>query len=354
MLEPSNVPPATGPHISILGAGIIGLSCAWELAKRGARVSIYDTSAPGRGASWAAAGMLAPAFEAAGEVGAHARLFDLCLEGAALWPAWIAELESASGHSCDYLAAGSIAVAASEEQENMLAALRSVLAARGIVHETLQIDEAISREPALSNTIHAATYLPSDSQVDNRRVLVALILFARKRSLFVDEPVTDSDIVLDARGWQVPGMLPVGGQMYSIARHEGHPRHVIRAGSVYIVPKRDRTIIGATVEPGKIVTDVSEGKLTELARTAEQICPSLASGGHVESWGGTRPATRDKAPVIGWTAPGHYVASGHYRNGILLAPLTASIVASHILDDQRSELASAFDPSRFETTSEVG
>ena len=339
----------SGPHISICGAGIIGLSCAWALAKRGAKVTIHDIYKPGRGASWAAAGMLAPAYEAAGEDGAHPHLFDLCLQSAGMWGMWVSELEDASGLSCRYSATGSIAVAVTEDQARHLEALSSTLAERGVAREELSPEQAREREPTLSGNILSALRLPTDGQVDNRCVVEALIKVVTELGLFVPQPPLHPDITVNAQGWQTFGVQPVGGQMCSIASQAGHPRHVIRAGSTYIVPRSDRTIIGATVETGHVANHASEEALTDLVRDAAMICPVLASGKRLDCWAGTRPMTADHAPIIGWGVPGGYYASGHYRNGILLAPLTGEIVADHILENSRTVLAEQFDPSRFDT-----
>ena len=335
------------PLISIKGAGIIGLSIALALAKRGGRVAIHDIDKAGRGASWAAAGMLAPAFEASGEADAHPRLFDLCLLSSELWQDWSAELEAASGLPVGYSNSGAMAVAVSEDGAQHLDELSVSLAERGLSFERLSPDRARQIEPSLSEKLIYALKLPSDRQVDNRRVVAALVKRITDMGLFVDEPPVHADITINAQGWQTAGVQPVGGQMFSLQAQAGHPAHVIRAGSTYIVPKSDRTIIGATVEAGRVVRQACDGKLDELASQAAMICPALATGERLESWAGTRPATADKAPIIGWTSPGQYVASGHFRNGILLAPLTAEIVAGHILEGTRSTLAAAFDPSRF-------
>ncbi len=338
---------SSSPHISILGAGIIGLACAWALARHGARVSLHDVNEPGKGASWAAAGMLAPAFEAASDSESHARLFDLCCAGREAWPAWVKMLEACSGVSCHYSDAGSVAIAVTTAQSEYLQQVQRALHNHGVSYQPLSRKAAQALEPALTGDFLAAAFLPSDGQVDNRRIVTALIRIAEAQGFLVPEPASDADVLLDTRGWQTPGMQPVGGQMFSLERKADHPCQVVRAGAVYIVPQTDRTIIGASVQRGEAVSEVDDTRLQELAARAIRVCPSLEGAARIESWAGTRPATRDHAPVIGWTAPGRYVASGHYRNGILLAPLTAEIVATHIMTGVRSDLAAAFDPSRF-------
>ena len=141
---------------------------------------------------------------------------------------------------------------------------------------------------------------------------------------------------------------PYGGQMLSLRRADKSPRTTIRAGDIYIVPKRDRVIVGATVEPG-VVRDTSDvGIIAELLKRAARICPDLADHDVLETWAGVRPGTDTHAPIMGQSAAdGLFVASGHYRNGILLAPLTAKMMVDLILDGEASDLARAFWPSNY-------
>ena len=337
------------PKISIIGAGIIGLSCAWELAQRGASVTVHDKTWPPRGASWAAAGMLAPAYEAAAEQGAHPRLFDLCMESARMWPDFAAELEAASGLDVGYHPGPSLAVAADPDQASKLDDLCRALDRKGLVYERLGATGARAFEPALSDYLRAVVRLPSDGQVDNRAVLTALIEACKRAGVLFGPVPENADIQLKSAGWEMPQCVPVKGQLLSLEPFEGGPMHMIQCEHLYIVPKRDRIVIGATHEPGGTDTEASLADTDALLDRAAGLCPSLRHAKVRERWAGLRPMTPDQAPCLGEDGQGAFIATGHYRNGILLAPVTAKIMADMMLDGQVSELAAAFAPNRFAT-----
>lgn len=369
------------PRIAIIGAGIIGLSCAVEFAQRGARVVIFDKYRPGRGASWAAAGMLAPAFETVDYAHGALPLFSLCMESAELWPDWAARLEAASGMSSGYDPEATVAVSYSDT-DDAFQKLHEALIGGEVAHQYLKQNEVMALESALSPEVMCGLRLPTDTQVDNRLTLEALISVC-ERSPEIEIRLGEADLRFDSSGishegfdatlicagWQtsivkalvdhealklvnVDPVLdeidPYGGQMLSLRRADKSPRTTIRAGDVYIVPKRDRVIVGATVEPG-VVRDTSDvGIIAELLKRAAQVCPDLVDHDGLETWAGVRPGTDTHAPIMGQSAAdGLFVASGHYRNGILLAPLTAKMMVDLILDGEASDLARAFWPSNY-------
>ena len=369
-------------HIAILGAGIIGLACAWELVQRGARVTLYDMQTPGRGASWAAAGMLAPAFEAAAEEGAHPRLFDLCMESAALWPGFAASVSHASGRDLGFSPGPSLALAFDGAESAGLHRLAAALTRHGVESEMLLPEAVWDIEPAVSRGVHGALRLPTDGQVDNRAIVTALIAALGEheavRFVTVPAPLEDRegrlcieghDMILAAAGWNTAAIKVrqngedfslvnwdtaldeidcYGGQMLSVAREPGLPTMTLRCGAIYIAPKPDRVIIGATMEPGRATLEPDEDTIAELRAEAARLCPAIAYAPEIETWAGVRPGTLDHAPLIGRTrADGLFVASGHYRNGILLAPVTAKIMADAMLDGKTGDLAAAFSPARF-------
>lgn len=364
--------------VAIIGAGIIGLSCALELAERGARVSVFEREWPPRGASWAAAGMLAPAFEAAAAPGTHPRLFELCQASAEAWPDWAQRLETRSGRSSGYTPGPSLALAKTPEQADLLTAIGSKLSGPTLAPQPCA-DHLQDIEPAVQTDLLAAALLPSDGQADNRRTLEALMASVSAHAnitLYEHEPVLRSvsgqldhaghAATLITAGWQsaqvqidhggqlIPAasLDPVfdeveiyGGQMLAVAPVAGGPQMTVRCGHLYIVPKTDRIIIGATTEPGRALEQPDHDTIADLHRQAAEICPVLADATVLETWAGIRPGTRDHAPILGETrCPGLFVATGHYRNGILLAPITAQIMADLILAGQASELAAAFAP----------
>lgn len=370
------------PRVAIVGAGIIGLSIAFELAcRRGVRVTLFDTRACGRGASWAAAGMIAPAFEAAAEAGIHPHLFDLCLESAQLWPDFSADIERASGLPSGFEPAPALAVAMDAREAAHLQAISRVLASRGVAHRVLSAEDATTLEPALSREVLGGLELETDTRVDNRRTVTALLaaLAANPNVTLVAAPaplksqggrvvLEGYDAVVAAAGWETAvikveeqgGLYSLvnwdtalddidchGGQMLSVAAGAGAPQRVLRAGHVYLVPRAGQVVIGATMEPDRVIDEPEAGAIEALRAEGIKLCPALADAPVAESWAGVRPGTPDHAPFIGETVtPGLYVAAGHYRNGILLAPVTARIIADQLLGQETGPLAAAFTTRR--------
>lgn len=368
------------PNVSIIGAGIIGMSCALELTRRGASVTLHDKRVRGRGASVAAAGMLSPAFEAASEEGAHPKLFDLCMESGRIWPEYASDLEARTKSDLSYCRGNTLAVSMDSKDEEHICKLRSSLDVRGVSYEALSPEEACEREPCLSSSNRGGLHLPTDGRVDNRAVFRELSRLAdyENRLTYRDnEPhlaqtseglrVEGADCVVLAAGYETPriavrqssdkdisafepaltNILPVSGQMLAV-KLEAPLTTTIRAGSLYVTPRDGATVIGASVEPG-VLTAPTLNVIAQLKARAGQLIPSLAGAETQAVWTGTRPGTPDHAPLIGETRCSRvYVAAGHYRNGILLAPITAKFIADMILDDNVSDLAAAFSPRRFE------
>lgn len=370
------------PRIAVIGAGIIGLSAAYDLAvRRGARVTVFDVRPPGRGASWAAAGMLAPAFEAAAEPGVHPQLFELCLASAALWPEFAGELAARSGVDVGLDRTPSLAAALDGGEAERLSRIAAVLSASGVAHTALAAADILRLEPAINPLVLGGLELPSDFRVHNRQTVTALLaaLRATSKVTFVAgaAPLKSAggklsleghDAVLVAAGWET-AVIKVeergalfslvnwetalgdidchGGQILSVAAGGSAPMRVVRAGPVYLVPRGGQVVIGATVEPDRAI-DAPEAEVIEALRLeGVRLCPGLEDAPVAESWAGVRPGTPDQAPFIGETVtPGLFVAAGHYRNGILLAPVTARLLADLILDGKRGGLIEAFAPRR--------
>ncbi|MEM8616599.1 MAG: FAD-dependent oxidoreductase [Pseudomonadota bacterium] len=371
--------------VAVIGAGIIGLSCAMALADRGLRVTLYDKQWPPRGASWAAAGMLAPAFEAAGDEGVHPLLFDLCAASADLWSDWASHLQNRSGVQSGYHPGPSLALARTPLETQRLRAIAERLKNTKQQPTAIDAQDLSQAEPGLTGTIEAAYWLPSDGQADNRQTLSALVKIASEhpqisvkshsaplKAIASGLDHAGHDATLVCAGWGT-GVVAVeengqnfsllnwettldeidcyGGQMLSVEPIEGGPRRTARAGALYIVPKRDRIVIGATTQPGEAPEAADPETTARLKAQAAELFPALAKARTIDSWAGVRPGTSNHAPLLGATAtPGLYVASGHYRNGILLAPITARIMADMIVDGVISPLAAAFAPSAFLTT----
>lgn len=351
--------------VGIIGAGVIGLSCAEELSRRGARVCLYEANAPGRGASWVAAGMIAPAFETAAEAGQHRKLAELCFQSAEMWPEFADRLETDAGREIGYVPGPSLAIAMNDPQAQRLSEIACSLKQSSVKHQVLTAHDVRCLEPAVAETCRMGLRLHSDGQVDNREVVGALltILHARphvslRTGAGVSDPevlLSEHDAVLCTAGWQTTTLMnafkpiePIGGQLLALSQAKGAPRHTIRSDHVYIAPKADRIVVGASVEPGQVLNGVDETVLSALEAAAVSICPALSEAKRLEAWAGVRPGTSDHAPLLGKVGRRSiYVASGHYRNGILLAPITARYLANLILENGRCDLADAFSPNRF-------
>lgn len=366
--------------VAIIGAGIIGMSCALALADCEVSVTLYETNWPPRGASWAAAGMLAPAFEAIGVENGHPRLFELCDAGMRLWPEWASRIERLSGEPSGYNPGPSLAIARTAEEVARLERVSAALAGYDFA-PTLHKENIADLEPTVAQKALAALLLPSDGQADNRLTLTALIACVEAHANI--QIVTGAaplcrngagldhaghDATLLTAGWQtgsvrvqdgagdvdiraldpaLTGIEPIGGQMLAVEAIADGPSMTLRAGHIYIVPKADRIVIGATSEPGRVLAQSEPEQIANLRAQAIEICPVLEHANVLDSWAGVRPGLKNHAPLLGETQiPGLFVASGHYRNGILLAPITAQIITDLIVHGEMSDLAAAFCPDR--------
>lgn len=305
--------------VAIVGGGLIGLASALELADRGLRVSIHDARKRGQG-SWAAAGILAPQ----SEVASPSPLLDLCLASFALYPAFVERV----GAEVGFRRNGTLHRAFSEEEAQTLRA-----------HVRWQRKAGLRAEERSDGTI----FFPDEGQVDNRRLLTALeSACASAGVVFGDEPA--KAVVLCTGAWSRDfGVFPVKGQM--LALDATPPARVIFGGGGYLVPRGDRTLVGATVEPGNFdPSTTSEGRRFLLEVAARH---GYGSAAVVDQWAGFRPATEDGLPLFGSARKDVFVAGGHYRNGVLLTPISAKIVASLVLGEPPPLDLAPFDPLRY-------
>ncbi|GGK92689.1 glycine oxidase ThiO [Mangrovihabitans endophyticus] len=340
-------------NVSIIGGGIIGLSVAWRLIDRGARVTVHD---PGGvdGAWHVAAGMLAPGRESGFEDPALITLLD---ESARRWPDFAGRL----GTDVGFDTSGTLGVA--------LTADDAAEAGRFWPAERLGPTALREREPALSPRLRAGVHLPADRQVDPRRVVAALR--ARLRGHLVPECVgkatdLDADVVVVAAGCGTADLTglpvrPVKGQLLRLRGEPGLLRHVIDGAAdgrhVYLVPRADgEVVVGATQEELGDRT-VTAGGVLDLLRAAVDLVPALADFALAETTAGHRPGTPDNMPLLGTlpryarggaAGPRIVVAAGHHRNGILLAPITADLIADLVLTGRADPSLAPFDPGRFE------
>lgn len=343
----------TPPDVVIVGAGIIGLATAWRLSQAGLSVRVHDP-APGSGASTVAAGMLAPVGETHYE---NAPLLPLLRESAAAWPGFAAELGAASGRDLGYRSVGTLAVAgdadAAAELDREAAHRRSL----GLAVEPVAGSAARTLEPLLAPRVRAGLRLDADHQVDPRRVTDALLSIVDVQR---SAPDTAAGTVVIAAGWRTGALTglpvrPVKGQLLRLRAPDRVPRlsRVVRGAidgrAAYLVPRDDGAlVVGATSEERGIDTSVTAGAVHDLLRAATDLVPVLAEYRLCETCVGLRPGTPDNLPVLGRLDARTVVASGHYRNGILLAPATAAALTELVLTGEPPARLAPFDPHRFE------
>ncbi len=372
------------PEVVVIGGGIAGLGVAWELAERGRRVTVLEREQVGRGASWAAAGMLAPSAELGFE---ELDLYALGRESLARWPAFARRLEAASGRDVGYRDAGTLVVADDRDSLHALRRLFRFQEEQGAPVEWLSGDEAVDLEPLLSPRLPGAVYSPEDHQVDHRAVVEALALAARSAGAALCEGAPVVRVEPDAEAPRIrlgdgsevvarvvvlaagvgssalgglapaPPVRGVKGQALALRLDPERGldlRHVVRGPDAYLVPKADgRLVVGATSEDGVTDPRVTAGGVYRLLEGAVEVVPGVEEMELVETWVGHRPASRDHAPLLGrGRQPGVVYATGHYRHGVLLAPVTAEEVATEVdrLIDGVGETApvlAPFSPRRF-------
>lgn len=347
-------------RVAVLGGGVIGLSVAWRCAQRGMHVTVHDPD-PGASAAHVAAGMLAPVTEL--HFGEEP-LLALNLEAARSWPAFAAELAGEAGTDPGYLQSGTLAVARDTDDLAALDVLHAYQHELGLAAERLTGRQLRRREPALATGVRGGLYVAGDHQVENRRLLAALRAAACRRgvSMVPDAPEgpealagLDADVVVVAAGWAsarlVPGLpvRPVKGQILRLGtgRRSVLPIHVLRGVEVYVVPRHDEIVVGATVEEVGADTTVTAGAVHDLLRAAWELVPGIAEAELVECAAGLRPGTPDNAPIIGAVDDRVVVATGHHRNGILLAPVTADAVAELVTSGHAPDVVAPFGPGRF-------
>ena len=372
---------ADTPTVAIIGAGVVGLGIAWRLAARGARVSVFDRGAAGSGATHAAAGMLAACAEA--EPGEEA-LVALGRDSQARWPAFAEELQHASGIDVELRREGTLVIALTADDQARLAHHLAFQQKLDLPLNWISAAECRRREPHLAGKLAGAVFSPQDHQVDNRKLAQALKVaaLAAGASLNEHQPVAEISIkggrvdgivladgrkiaadvvVLAAGAWSrtigglaphlLPPVRPIKGQMLALRMDAAAPllTHVIWGPGIYLVPRLDgRLIVGATVEEKGFDTTLTAGGLLTLLEAAWRAVPAIEELPIDEMWVGHRPGSRDDAPILGPAAmDGLIYATGHHRNGILLAPVTADAIAALALDGKLDPAIRPFGIGRF-------
>lgn len=343
--------------VAVIGGGIIGLAIAFELAGRGASVRVYDTGEPAKAASWAAAGMLAPRTEHL----VDEALRELCERSLAQYPHFAAAVREASGIDPHLRLDGIVHTAYSEQKIAEFARWRDELVQQGFQADLLSREEALRMEPALGKDLAGALLVHGEGQIDNRRFGRALIAACQARNVRIHRGMRSLSVAADSRralgvhtdlgyvaagavinaagAWAarvegvppncIPPVTPVKGEMLAIEIPVGFIRRTTWIPRGYLVPRQDgRLLVGATSTDCGFETRVTAGGIDQLLHAAITAVPALRDFTVSETWAGLRPATPDERPFLGATPlEGYFLACGHYRNGILLAPATARLLA---------------------------
>ncbi len=349
----------------VVGGGVIGLACAWRAARRGAKVAVVERSEPPAGATRVAAGMLAPVGELAfGEP----ELLKMTLAAAQLYPDFVAELEEASGISAEYRRDGALHIALDRDEAAELRRVHELQRSLGLGAEWLPPRRCRDLEPGLTPSFNGGVHAPDEASVDPRALAAALLraletedgvelltgagvegaLSEAERIVGVrterGDELRAAAVILATGAWSAqadwlpeparPPVRPVKGQILELRARDGIApcRRIVASERVYLVPRPDgRLIVGATVEEQGFDTAVTAGGVHELLREAYRLLPEVAEMELIEATVGLRPGTPDNLPLIGASGvEGLLWATGHYRNGILLAPLTANMLIDQL------------------------
>ena len=369
--ETSNTTRTAG--IIIVGGGVIGLSIARELAHR--RVSdivVCDKGELGKEASWAAGGILAPQIEADGADD----FFKLATASRDLYPSFAQALHDETAIDVELDPTGTLCVAFNDEEKAELRRRFEWQRRAGLQVEWLDSESVRRAEPALSPEVRGALRFPDDWQVENRKLVEALIASNQKlgvhlfpecevTSLSIDRdriggvetasgPIAARTVIVCAGAWTSSlfpvEVEPVRGQMLCFKPNPQLARHVIYSSHGYLIPRRDgRLLAGSTSEHVGFDKRVTDEGINMIKSMAFEIAPALAGAPLVDSWAGFRPHSSDDLPVLGAdnNVEGLFYATGHYRNGILLAPITANVIANLLTERRSSILIEPFSPKRF-------
>jgi glycine oxidase len=369
--------------VVIVGGGIIGTSCALALAEEGMSVVVLDRQEPGREASWAAAGMLSPAPHLAGDEG----LVPLASESLRLYPNFIHAIESVSQKTANYSRKGAIevffGVDGPAERDRSVESCRRL----GLHAEAISATEARHREPAIASTARAATFFPAEESVEPRALFDAALEAARARGVEIRPHCTVHSLAIERDGCAgvmmqderlAAGIVvvaagcfsrqifpensywgrrlapfvptrPVRGQLLALLPLDTRLDCPVRSARGYLVPRSSGTIIaGSTIEEAGFDKRTTIEGLQKIRKTAVELVPDLAGAEIIESWCGLRPGTPDGLPILGPVdIEGIILATGHFRNGILLAPVTARLVKDWVTGKAPSLPVEAYSPHRF-------
>jgi glycine oxidase len=363
--------------VVIIGGGVIGLTIARALVQRGVRdVCLVERSALGTEASFAAGGILAPQAEA----NARDEFFELACRSRELYPGFAAALGEETGVDVELDSTGTLYVALTDKDFEEIEKRCEWQSRAGLALEKLNPAQARELEPCISESVRGALRFPQDIQVENRRLLSALVNSVNKLGVAIltetnvesvsveSERITGVQtsrgfvschaVVVAAGTWsstieyaRTPKIEPVRGQMICFDAKPQLTRHVIYSPRGYLVPRHDgRLIAGSTSENAGFNKQVTAGGISHILANAHEISPKISALPIVDTWSGLRPRAPDGLPVLGpcGEIDGLFYATGHYRNGILLAPVTGELIADAVVAGRISPLLAAFSPNRFD------
>lgn len=366
---------------AIIGGGVIGCSIGWRLAREGMRVAVIERGEAGKEASWAAGGILGPLAEA----DQADEFYHLAAASRAMYPEFARELREASGIDIEYRTEGTLHLALAEEDEAELEHRWSWQRNAGLNVKRLNRDCVLKLEPAINPAVRWALKFPDDHQVDNRRLTKAVEIAARRAGVAMLTMTEATEllssgseirgvrtsrgeilaptVILAAGSWSTQierasnlRIEPVRGQMISLEMPDAPISHVIYSCRAYLVPRHSGYVIaGSTTENVGYDKRVTAGGIASIIDRAVEIAPALAEMPIIEAWAGLRPKLRpelahDEWPVLGRRpgADGLIYATGHYRNGILLTPITARIISDLALRGESAIDIRPFSPTRFD------
>ena len=363
--------------VAIAGAGLIGGSIAFELARAGLRVGLFDSQEPGREASWAGAGILSPAPESSAMI----PLVPLGKASLERYPEFVQMVEETSGLNAGYRAKGTLQAIFSAEAREELSTVIALHHGIGLRAEPLSAKDARALEPALSEDLEAAVLRPDEASVDNR-ALTAAVLEAARRSgaeLFAGngakgiwreagrcaglqlktEKIESRWTVIAAGCFSssIEGVAPYApvrpakGQMAAMRAPGLEIERVLWSEKIYLVPRNDgRILAGATVEYAGFDKALTAGGMQSILAAAIELAPGLAQARVEETWAGLRPDSPDHLPILGPTdVEGLLMATGHFRLGITLTAITAQLIRDWIVEQRVSVDWERFSPLRFQT-----
>jgi glycine oxidase len=366
--------------VAIIGGGIIGLSIGFELATKHLRVIVLDRQEPGREASWAAAGMLSPAPDSPRDL----PLVPFANESLRLYPEFVEAIEQTSGKSAAYAREGALELFLGENGARVCQQRAQELERHCIAAQVVGADDARAMQPGIAESVSAALYVREEGTVEPRVLMDALLTAARNRGVEIragspvsglvhegarctgvmagNDRISASQVILAAGCFsgeiaakgsfkELAPTRPVRGQMVALrpSGRAGGLRRVLRSECGYLVPRKDgRIVAGSTSEEAGFEKHVTAAGMRKILEASLEMCPELASTEVIETWAGLRPGTPDDLPILGQTEiDGLWIATGHYRNGILLAAATAKVFGAWITGAAPSLDVDRFSPLRF-------